>query len=522
MKIFPFLIFLLTTLSLTADENWPLEKKIGQLMISYFDGETMNEDALRLLDEAQIGGIILYDISNSLQTYNEVQSLCKGLQEASQERGLPPCLIGIDQEGVISRLQGGFTDFPGAGALGRCHGSEKAYHMGKASALEMASAGINLNFAPVVDVNSNLENPVIGVRAFSSDPERVIELGGAYAKGLLEGSVIPCIKHFPGHGDVSVDSHEALPVLRKNLRELEACDLRPFIELQNSVPMIMTAHLLLPELDSKRCATLSPYLLQSVLRERYGFKGILITDSLTMSGVTPEGTELREVALQALEAGNDLLLFGGKGLLNWQKREEHVLEIVEVHRFLLESVRSGRLSEARVNESLERVLKLKREYLTPNRQKSWEQGKHDRLAMQIARESLEIIKLDKTYAWKGEKTQILAPKILQFTLEKAGISDAIYINLSPSKQEIEDTLKLCQGAEKIIFCSYQSWKILPQRNLIQRLAKEKPLACIAMRDPQDLDHCDEAKAKIASYSPSSYSLKLAISLLYTETTEEYR
>lgn len=334
-----------------------VEEKVGQVLMAHFHGEVVNNEAKTLLEEVHIGGIIYYPWANGLTTPTQVQQLSTELQESAHI----PLFIGVDQEGGrVSRLTEGFTHFYGNGALGITGDAALAEQVGVAMGEELAAVGINLNFAPVVDVSGPEEHPLDHPRSFGSNPECVARLGEGLLKGLHHAGVLATLKHFPGHGDVSVDSHLALPVVTKSLEALWKTDLYPFAELLDQADMIMTAHLVLSAVDPVLPATISPLVIQKVLREEIGYQGVIITDSLMMEGLLKNVPNIEEASLQAFEAGCDILLLGGKQLLEGQEGFElSVGDVVRIHRIFVEAVRSGRISEERLDCSVKRILSLK-------------------------------------------------------------------------------------------------------------------------------------------------------------------
>lgn len=338
-----------------------LEEKVGQLLMVHFYGEVANIDAHELICETKVGGIIYYNWSNGLNSPSQVKNLSEGLQALAAKNPHPvPLIIAVDQEGGrVTRLKEGFTLFPGNGVLGELGDlnltEEQAFCMGS----EMKAVGITLNLAPVVDVNCNPQNPVIGNRSFGSDPQRVSCFAQRALRGFHRAGVKTTLKHFPGHGDVELDSHEDLPIVRKSLAQLEKMELLPFAQLADSSDAVMTAHLLVPALDPDYCSTLSEKTL-GYLREKIGFQGVIIADSLIMKGAMKGYERIEEVAVAALRAGCDILLLGGK-LLNGMDRgsELSVADIKRVHAFLVAAVKEGMVSEQRVDLAVERILKLK-------------------------------------------------------------------------------------------------------------------------------------------------------------------
>jgi beta-N-acetylhexosaminidase len=319
----------------------------------HFHGEVANEEAQILLNELHVGGIIYYEWANGLHSPEQVRALSTSLQEMTDH----PLLLAVDQEGGrVTRLKKGFTNPGDNYTIGQsndpCLAEKAAYTIGQ----ELRDVGINLNLAPVVDIACDPAHSSIGNRSFGSTATQVVR----YAKSALDGfhraGVATTLKHFPGHGDVEIDSHERLPILSKSLAQLEAVELVPFAELHKQTECIMTAHILVPALDPNACATLSPSIL-SYLRKTLGFQGVIISDSLIMDGVLRQCGTVEEAAIQALNAGCDILLLGGK-LLQGEGFELTVEDARRIHHALVQAVHEGRISQARLNEALERVDRL--------------------------------------------------------------------------------------------------------------------------------------------------------------------
>ncbi len=341
-----------------------LEEKVGQLLMVHFQGEVANEDARVLIQDVKVGGIIYYNWSNGLHSPQQVQALSTDLQIFTQTNQNPiPLLIAVDQEGgVVARLTNGFTKFPGNKALGESREPSLAKAAALAMGQELQVVGINMNLAPVVDVNSNPRNPIIGVRSFGESPETVVAFAEKALNGYMQAGIIATLKHFPGHGDTEVDSHEDLPVIRRSMEELEKVELLPFTQLAEAAPVIMTAHLLVPSLDADNCSTLSAKTL-SYLRDKIGFQGVIIADSLVMNGVLKRCQTVDEAAIQALNAGCDILLLGGKQLIGEHTLGLNVDDIKRIHCALVRAVQEKRISEARLNQAVGKILDLKERYI---------------------------------------------------------------------------------------------------------------------------------------------------------------
>ncbi|MNI53380.1 putative lipoprotein YbbD precursor [compost metagenome] len=263
-----------------------------------------------------------------------------------------PLSMSVDQEGgKVSRMPDEYAVIPANSKVGSAGNSETAEVLGQLLAREVLSAGFNMNFAPVLDINSNPDNPVIGDRSFGSTADVVTSLGIAEMNGIAEAGAIPVVKHFPGHGDTSVDSHLELPVVNKTAAQLAKLEWLPFeAAIKANADAVMVAHILYPKLDASKPASLSQAIIGGLLRGQMGFDGVVITDDLTMGAITEHYT-LAAAAIDAVQAGSDILLIAHE-YANEQK----------VRAALLDSVKQGTISEARIDESVYRILALKQKY----------------------------------------------------------------------------------------------------------------------------------------------------------------
>lgn len=321
-----------------------LEEKIGQMISCPYSGRFFNRDSENikslesLVKKRKIGSLILYggDVYETAYLTNALQKMAK-----------IPLLIASDLERGLGNQIEGATQFPPLMALGAIGAEEQAYFMGRATAVEARAIGIHTTYSPVVDVNINPENPIINVRSFGENPEQVSRLAAAFIKGCQENGLMATAKHFPGHGDTDVDSHSELPKVTGDLERLERVELFPFRKaIEAGVSVIMSAHLQLPALDStpNLPATLSPRILTELLRKKLGFKGIIVTDAMTMGGITTLYSP-GDAALKAVQAGVDMIL-----------KSPQPEEVID---FLIQAVRRGEVSEGRINESVKRILEAK-------------------------------------------------------------------------------------------------------------------------------------------------------------------
>lgn len=325
-----------------------LREQIGQLFMVGFVGSSVSKELAAFIQEYKPGGIILF--SRNLESVEQIVELTNRLQKLSPHS---PLLISIDQEGGrVSRLPNGFTIFPPCEALGRCNSYELTYAAASVVAAELRCVGINMNMAPVLDVNSNPDNPIIGDRAFGATPALVCEMGQATVAGLQDNRVVACGKHFPGHGDTAADSHKELPVVAAPVQRLREVEWPPFEHaIQHGVATLMTAHVRYEALDDRLPATLSPAIIQTLLREQFRYDGLVLTDDLEMHAII-DHYGIGDASVRAFLAGCDVLL-----ICKDQEREVTAIHAIET------AVRDGSISAARLEVSLARIAKLKARFL---------------------------------------------------------------------------------------------------------------------------------------------------------------
>ncbi len=321
------------------------EQKVGQLLyVGIRENDVVSNQAI--LSELQPGGLILF-----ARNFVSLDQAAADLNAYRQNSDLAwPLFVGTDQEGgKVSRLPAAWaTMFPTARLIGQ--NAEAAGVLALAMGNELAALGLNMDFAPVLDVHSNPRNPVIGDRSYGSTPEEVWAAAQPVMDGLAGAGVIPVVKHFPGHGDTSVDSHLELPSVSADRATLEERELSPFSEaVAAGAPVVMVGHLLVPALDPETPASLSHPIITGLLREQWGYDGLVITDDMEMGAIAQD--DIGEAAVQAFLAGADMLL-----VCHTPAKQQAVRDA------LLAAVQSGRISEERLTQSLQRILALKDEY----------------------------------------------------------------------------------------------------------------------------------------------------------------
>jgi len=285
----------------TRSKTEPRDSVLARFMLG-FDGESLPAELAEYLARG-LAGVVLYQ--RNFTSAEGLASLTMAIRRAAGR----PVLIGIDQEGGTRfALREPFTVWPSAAELGRLGDAESVEQVAHAMAMELRAVGCNLNFAPMLDLHVNPESPVTKDRSFGADPRLVAKMGAAFDRGLRSGGVLSCAKHFPGHGDAAVDPHLDLPVFAGTMERLESAELVPFAAaVASGAPLVMTAHILLPQIDRENPASLSRTMLDGVLRRRLRFGGVILADDLGMGAIAKRYGP-GEAAVQTLHAGTDVAM----------------------------------------------------------------------------------------------------------------------------------------------------------------------------------------------------------------------
>ncbi|SIS62747.1 beta-N-acetylhexosaminidase [Salimicrobium flavidum] len=326
-----------------------LNEKIGQMVIAGLDGTSLTTPDERLMTDYHVGGFIFY--GDNLETRQQSINFVNEVKAANQGNKLP-LFISVDQEGGrVARLPGVNTT-PSNKAIGETNDPDYAYSIGQTLGQQLNSMGFNLDYAPVLDINSNPDNPVIGDRSYGDNADIVSRMGIQTMKGIQSENIIPVIKHFPGHGDTSVDSHLELPRVTKSLNQLEQLELIPFKKaIDEGANVVMIAHILLSELDADYPASMSETVITELLRNQLDFNGVVITDDMTM-GAIADNYGMGEAAVKSVEAGSDIVLVA--------HGNQNVIDVIEA---IKAAVEDGEISERSINESVQRIISLKRAHL---------------------------------------------------------------------------------------------------------------------------------------------------------------
>ncbi|MGO1055666.1 glycoside hydrolase family 3 protein [Crossiella sp. CA198] len=520
----------------TRMRGMSLEQKVGQLFVTYAYGPAADSAHPKNLAEFgvatpaevvrkyHLGGVIYFNWTDSFANPKQVAALSNGLQRAAMSSGARlPLLISTDQEqGVVTRFSSPATLFPGSMALGAARDAGLARQAAEITGRELRAVGINQNFAPDADVNVNPANPVIGVRSFSSDPKLVAQQVTAQVKGYQQGrlgqSVSATVKHFPGHGDTNQDSHYTLPVINHTPEQWQQLDAPPFqAAIKAGVDSIMSAHIVTPKLDdSGEPATLSPKMLTGLLRGQLGYRGVIITDSLQMEAVRIKHPDA-EIPVLALKAGADMLLM--------PKNLDVAIKAV------LDAVRSGEISERRIDESLLRVLllKIKRGALTHPLVDETAVDKivgiprHLATAQQVTDRTVTAVRNDAgLLPLRAKPGKVLVAGSSSATalgqkLTARGVTPTVQVTGDkPTEAVIAKAVAAAEGQDLILVLTNRATTDAQQRELVKRLvATGKPVVGVAVRDPYDVA-IEDAKTWLTTYSATAVSMESLTKVLFGE------
>ncbi len=327
-----------------------MREKIGASMIVGISGLALTAEEAQFLVRENIGGVILF--KRNFASPRQLHELCTEIRElARQKADKSPFFISVDQEGGrVARFRSPFTEWPPMAKVGALDSATVVFRVAQLIGTELAAAGINMNFAPSVDVLTNPANTVIGDRALGTTAESVAKLASAAVRGYLKAGLIPVAKHFPGHGNTLLDSHEELPIENRSLAELEACELEPFRRvIRARLDFIMSSHILFPNIDPKWPVSLSEVFLKDILRHSLRWRGLIVSDDLDMKALTKHHS-VGEIAVRALQAGTNVLLY-----CNEAESPRVAVDAIE------KAVRDRELSTALISDNAARIIRLKTE-----------------------------------------------------------------------------------------------------------------------------------------------------------------
>ncbi|MEU7482885.1 glycoside hydrolase family 3 protein [Streptomyces sp. NPDC042319] len=518
-----------------------LEEKVGQLFVMRVYGHSATDpdpadvetnrmeigvsNAAELIAKYHVGGIIYFSWAHNTRDPHQIAELSNGIQRAGADQRVPvPLIIATDQEhGIVARIGAPATLFPGAMALAAGGSREDVETVGRIAGAELYAMGIRQDYAPDADVNVNPANPVIGVRSFGADPRAVARYVAAEVKGFQSAGVAATAKHFPGHGDTDTDSHVGLPYIHHTAEEWERLDAPPFkAAIAAGIDSIMTAHIVVPAFDkSEDPATLSRPILTGVLRERLGYRGVVVTDSLGMEGVRKKYGDDR-VAVLALKAGVDQLL--------------NPPDLKAAYNGVLTAVDKGEVREPEIDEKLLRILAMKERRglfanpYTSRRAVDRTVGtrRHLKTADRIADRTTTLLvnegELLPLSRHRSRRVLVVgadpaAPSgtggpptgVLARTLGELGFTaTALSTGTAPTKAQTDAAVAALAEHDAVVVATYNVTAGSTQRGLVQALLESgKPVVQLAIRNPYDIAQLSGVKAALASYSWTDVELRAA-------------
>jgi beta-N-acetylhexosaminidase len=506
-----------------------LREKIGQMIMCGFDGAEPTKGIQQLIQHYHLGGIIYF--RRNIKNIQQVNELSHALQDLNTNP--IPLLISIDQEGgMVARVDEGITLAPGNMALGATRNANAAFESALISGEELRMLGINMNFAPCIDVNNNSLNPVIGVRSYGENAELVGEMGVAAIRGFQQSGVAATAKHFPGHGDTDTDSHLNLPSVPHDKERLNAIELVPFkAAIAGGVDVIMSAHVIFPAYEPELVpATISARILTGLLREELQYKGIIVTDCLEMNAIS-EGVGIAAGTIMAVQAGADIVLVS------------HLLERqIAAFEALNDAVESGVISETRINQSVERILALKQKRHM-DIQSSWSNEVESSIGTEknwniieaISEQSITLVKDEGQLPLAADKaTLVIWPEVRsgtevdevipqEITLGKALSAyipqlQEIAIGIYPTTAEIDQVLAAAKSYDTIVVGTYNADVSAGQIHLVEQLAQmtNVKLVVAALRNPYDLQKFPQVRTYLACYENRPMTMKSLAKVLLGE------
>jgi len=506
-----------------------IEHLIGQKLLFAFHGkETPSPEIIEAFQKYHPSGIS-YFRSLNIGTPSQVRELTNALQRLARDLDLPRLLIATDQEGGQLMAVGDGTPLPGNMALGATRSAELARKAGEVLGREMSALGINVNYAPCADVNINPQNPVVGARSFGEDPHLVAELTAAMIEGIQSQGVAATVKHFPGHGDTASDTHHGLGTVPHSLERLRAVELPPFIAaFKADAKMVMTAHLGITSLDgaSPPPATLSPNIINGLLRRDFGYDGVVVTDAMDMKAIR-QGEALREESVRAVKAGADLLL-------NTSDPQDQT----RAFEGLMEGFKSGQLTLGELEASAARISRLK-QWIAENSASHdlavIRSAEHMRVAQEIAEKSITLVRdREKYLPLKLESDQRIAvivpqpkdltpadtssyiqPKLAGSIRDYHARTDEFVIPYSPTEAESASVLGRVREYDVIVVGTINAYAEEKQAGFARALLNlGKPTIVIAMRLPYDLAAFPQVSAYVAAYGIMEPSMRAVAKALF--------
>ncbi|WP_256984443.1 MULTISPECIES: glycoside hydrolase family 3 N-terminal domain-containing protein [Paenibacillus] len=504
-----------------------LEDKVAMMCVIGTPSTRAEPDFRGRMTEHRFGGIGIFphNIESEQQTY----ALLAEVKNIAQDNGSPlPYYVSVDEEGgTLSKFKSFFPYIPGNRAVGLSEDPEAARLLGKLIGSELHSLGIPMNWAPVLDVNTNIDNPVVGVRSFGEDPQLVARFGRAYIEGMHEAGVAVTAKHFPGHGQVSGDSHIVLPECELTFDQLMGGPLLPFVEaIEAGADSIMMGHLVFPNIPESGGlpASLSPFFATELLRKQLGFAGVICTDDIEM-GAIRKNFSPEDVGVLAVQAGNDMIL-----MCHTPEFQSRVIAGI------LAAVRDGRINEAQIDESVLRIRQLYAQFehyqapAQPIARQQWadEALKLARMTVKVSRDPDSLLPLKDSLKYllilpqqeqltRADNSGSAEIRLASLLKAKGMAVETRYCAMKPDAEEIEFLVQQAADADVVIQGTLNAHLFTGQLALSKGLAAVKPLLNLVLRNPYDDTVLPQAAGSILLCSTSDYSLQALVEYMTDST-----
>lgn len=503
-----------------------LEQKIGQMMLVGFPSTQIDAHFRELVEGCFAGNIIIF--TRNVEEREQLAHLLGEIQKQVLKSTSIPAFIAVDQEGgMVTRLRREATFLPGCMAFSAA-GTGETYRAGEITGIELRALGINMNLAPVLDVNSNPGNPGIGVRSYGDDPARVAAYGAGYIKGLQANGVVAAAKHFPGKGDCEVDAHIGLPCITHGMERLQEVELLPFYRaIESGVDAIMVSHVLFPSIEKQHLpATMSEKVQTDLLQRKMGFDGIKITDCMEMKAIADHfGTV--EATVASIKAGADLVC-----ICHTLETQKRCIEAVK------KAVKEGLIPEWRIDDAVGRILRIKARYglfenCAPDMQKVRNVvgcAEHTRFARSISEKSITLVKDDRGLlpVTRDDRIITISTEAVMLTgaedfskdatfcecVKKHLGGDSLIIPVDPDPGVIADTAARTAGYDKVIIATYNAMFNKGQAELVNKiLGINENVIAVSLRVPYDIIKYNNVAAYICAYEYTALSVNSVIKVL---------
>ncbi len=496
-------------------------EKIGQRLVVGFSSTEVDDTLRSLICDYKISNIILF--KHNIVSVAQLKKLCEDIQKLVIENTGHRAFISIDQEGgMVTRLSDDCLNIPGAMAISATQNKEYAYKCALLTGRQLLKLGVNFNLAPCVDVNSNINNPVIGVRSYADTGEGVAEFARETLKGYKDSHILCSAKHFPGHGDTSVDSHLGLPQVDKTFDELMKCEIIPFKALIDSgIPAVMTTHILFPQIEKNNVpATMSRTIITDILKNKLGFKGLVISDCMEMNAIkkfygTVKGVE------SAMKAGVDLVFIS------------HTAELAkEASDLLTEKLKNGEFDIAEMDNSISKILSVKDNL--KDEDIDFDINLSKEYSKKVLKDSITQVGEKAEMPIITNKTVFIACNQFRATLAsneeneefnfakymgKKFDTKSVVISPNPTVEEIEKVIQSVENFDNIVIATYNAHLNRGQLDLINRLYKiNRNIMVIALRNPYDLKDLPKGIVKIVAYEYTENSFEVLYEILKDRET----